>query len=128
MQWNLLKIRLIKFLFQYFLPGVFYFYIHCLVLVWLQSKKNYLCRLLNGPVAQLSTCLPAGREQLMIKNMFFVYIIRSTIDGRSYVGITENVENRLTQHNKGMTFSTKGYCFSLKNMQRKTKLEKKRSI
>lgn len=41
--------------------------------------------------------------------MFFVYIIRSEMDGRFYVGLTENVENRIIQHNKGMTFSTKGY-------------------
>ena len=41
--------------------------------------------------------------------MFFVYVIRSGIDGRFYVGMTENVDNRLVQHNKGMTFSTKGF-------------------
>jgi putative endonuclease len=41
--------------------------------------------------------------------MFFVYVIRSEKDGRFYVGMTENVEVRLIQHNKGMTFSTKGY-------------------
>ena len=41
--------------------------------------------------------------------MFFVYVIRSEKDGRFYVGMTKNVEQRLEQHNKGMTFSTKGY-------------------
>ena len=41
--------------------------------------------------------------------MFFIYVIRSEIDGRFYVGMTENVEKRLIQHNKGMTFSTKGF-------------------
>lgn len=41
--------------------------------------------------------------------MFYVYVIRSEKDGRFYVGMTENVSNRLVQHNKGMTFSTKGY-------------------
>ena len=41
--------------------------------------------------------------------MFIVYVIRSKVDGRFYVGMTENIENRLSQHNNGMTFSTKGY-------------------
>lgn len=41
--------------------------------------------------------------------MFFVYVIHSKVDGRFYVGMTENVEKRLIQHNSGMTFSTKGY-------------------
>ncbi|MBI5371387.1 MAG: GIY-YIG nuclease family protein [Sphingobacteriales bacterium] len=41
--------------------------------------------------------------------MYYVYVIRSEVDGRFYVGISENTEKRLEQHNKGMTFSTKGY-------------------
>ena len=41
--------------------------------------------------------------------MFFVYVIRSEKDGRFYVGQTSNVESRLIQHNKGMTFSTRGF-------------------
>ncbi|HPG12199.1 MAG TPA: GIY-YIG nuclease family protein [Chitinophagaceae bacterium] len=41
--------------------------------------------------------------------MFFVYVIRSDADGRFYVGMTQSVNNRLNQHNKGRVFSTKGY-------------------
>ncbi len=41
--------------------------------------------------------------------MYYVYVIRGEADGRFYVGISENTEKRLEQHNKGMTFSTKGY-------------------
>ncbi|MBI3139487.1 MAG: GIY-YIG nuclease family protein [Sphingobacteriales bacterium] len=41
--------------------------------------------------------------------MYYVYVIRSEVDGRFYVGISENPEKRLGQHNKGMKFSTKGY-------------------
>lgn len=41
--------------------------------------------------------------------MYFVYVIRSEKDGRFYVGPSENVEKRVEQHNKGMTFSTKGF-------------------
>ena len=40
---------------------------------------------------------------------YYVYVMRSEIDGRFYVGMSENVENRIKQHNSGMTFSTKGY-------------------
>lgn len=64
--------------------------------------------LLKGPVAQLNTCLPAGREQPH-KQMFYVYIIRSDIDGRFYVGLSDNIERRIKEHNSGKTFSTKGY-------------------
>ena len=39
----------------------------------------------------------------------FVYVIRSQVDGRFYVGMTENLERRLNQHNSGKTKSTKGY-------------------
>jgi putative endonuclease len=41
--------------------------------------------------------------------MFFVYVIRSIKDGRFYAGLTGNVPNRLREHNRGQTKSTKGY-------------------
>ncbi len=33
--------------------------------------------------------------------MYFVYIIQSTIDRKFYTGITNNLERRLAEHNKG---------------------------
>jgi putative endonuclease len=42
--------------------------------------------------------------------MFYVYVIRSEVDGRFYVGFCTNLERRLKEHNAGKTFSTKGYC------------------
>ena len=39
----------------------------------------------------------------------FVYIIRSEVDGRDYVGMTQNTKWRLKEHNSGKTKSTKGY-------------------
>lgn len=39
----------------------------------------------------------------------FVYVIRSKKDGRFYVGMTENVEKRLCEHNAKKTKSTKGF-------------------
>ncbi len=42
--------------------------------------------------------------------MFFVYVIYSNNPSlRFYVGMTENVEKRIKQHNNGETKSTKGY-------------------
>ena len=42
--------------------------------------------------------------------MFFVYIIVSENKNlRFYVGISENIEARLKQHNSGKTKSTKSY-------------------
>ena len=61
-----------------------------------------------GCVAQLNTCLPAGREHLKEMGMK-VYVLQSQKDGRLYVGMSENVELRLKQHNKGMTTSTNPY-------------------
>ena len=42
--------------------------------------------------------------------MFFVYILVSELKGlRFYVGMTENIERRKTEHNGGKVKSTKGY-------------------
>ncbi|BDX37592.1 hypothetical protein CYCD_09470 [Tenuifilaceae bacterium CYCD] len=40
---------------------------------------------------------------------YTVYAIRSKIDGRIYVGFTQDVQRRLLEHNRGETKSTKGY-------------------
>ena len=41
--------------------------------------------------------------------MIYVYAIVSLVDSRIYVGQTQDVKKRLTEHNKGSTKSTKGY-------------------
>lgn len=41
--------------------------------------------------------------------MFFVYAIKSTIRNYIYVGLTNNIERRITEHNKGENRSTKPY-------------------
>lgn len=41
--------------------------------------------------------------------IFYVYALRSLKDLRIYVGMTQNIEIRLSEHNKGKTKSTKGY-------------------
>ena len=41
--------------------------------------------------------------------MYFVYIIRSKVDGRLYKGHTDRLQERIEEHNSGKTKSTKGY-------------------
>ncbi len=41
--------------------------------------------------------------------MFHVYILKSTLNNRYYVGSTGNVARRLEQHNSGLVRSTKGF-------------------
>lgn len=41
--------------------------------------------------------------------MIYVYVIRSNKDGRFYVGMSQNVEIRILEHNSGRVKSTKGY-------------------
>ena len=45
----------------------------------------------------------------MKENKYFVYALRSKVDGRIYVGFSSNLERRLKEHNSGKTKSTKGY-------------------
>ena len=40
---------------------------------------------------------------------YTIYAIQSLLDGRIYVGFTENILRRLVEHNAGKTTSTKGY-------------------
>jgi len=39
--------------------------------------------------------------------MFYIYILKSLKDGRTYVGYTNNLEARLNKHNSGQVKSTK---------------------
>jgi len=39
--------------------------------------------------------------------MWYIYILKSLKDGNSYVGMSENPERRLLDHNSGMTKSTR---------------------
>ena len=40
--------------------------------------------------------------------MYFVYVLQSLKDKRTYVGCTGNLENRIKEHNTGEVKSTKG--------------------
>jgi putative endonuclease len=39
--------------------------------------------------------------------MFFVYVLRSLKDSQFYVGYTDNLQKRITNHNAGKVFSTR---------------------
>ena len=41
--------------------------------------------------------------------MFYVYVLKSGMDGRLYKGITDNLVKRVQQHNNGENKSTKGF-------------------
>lgn len=41
--------------------------------------------------------------------MFIVYVLRSALNRRLYVGFTENLEERLNAHNQGAVSSTKSH-------------------
>ena len=42
--------------------------------------------------------------------MFYVYILKSVLKGRYYVGYSENPDRRLIEHNAGKVTSTRNYC------------------
>lgn len=41
--------------------------------------------------------------------MYYVYVIESQKNGDLYKGFTKDVNNRLKEHNSGLTFSTKNF-------------------
>jgi len=41
--------------------------------------------------------------------MWYVYLIKSKFKNYKYIGITENIEQRLKKHNEGSTKSTRPY-------------------
>jgi len=52
-------------------------------------------------------CRQAGAQVLGIRNMYFVYIIKSLKLGTYYKGLTDNLERRLTEHFNGRSSTTK---------------------
>lgn len=40
---------------------------------------------------------------------YYVYVLRSLVEGRLYKGHTEDIKKRLEEHNLGKSKSTKGY-------------------
>jgi len=42
-----------------------------------------------------------------IAQMYYVYVLKSKKDGNCYIGSTNDLERRLSEHNNGLVFSTK---------------------
>lgn len=72
------------------------------------------CRQAGLVVAYFEVVVPIiGRDKLdlidIILNMYYVYAIKSLTRIYIYVGLTDNIERRIGQHNKGQNRSTKAY-------------------
>lgn len=39
--------------------------------------------------------------------MIYVYVLQSLVDGKFYIGMTNNIDRRIKQHNNGKVRSTK---------------------
>ena len=50
---------------------------------------------------------PTGTGQLIRSNMYFVYVLLSEKDKNFYIGFSEDVEQRLDEHNAGKNISTR---------------------
>lgn len=50
-----------------------------------------------------------GSENSITIMFYYIYVIESLKNGSLYVGYTNNLKKRLTEHNRGLNFSTKPY-------------------
>lgn len=53
--------------------------------------------------------LPAGRQARTLQNMYQVYVLDSKIRKYIYVGLTNNAEKRIAQHQAGRERTTAPY-------------------
>ena len=59
-------------------------------------------------MAEWQTCLPAGRRA-ELKMAITVYALKSTSRKYIYVGMTDNLERRISQHSDGKERTTRAY-------------------
>ena len=52
----------------------------------------------------IKLCKVHGRTWI---EMYYVYVLRSQIDGKHYIGYTTNLRNRMQKHNNGEVTSTR---------------------
>lgn len=44
-----------------------------------------------------------------MRHIYYVYVIKSEVDSRLYVGLSKDISKRIKAHNSGQVFSTKGF-------------------
>jgi putative endonuclease len=59
------------------------------------------------PPSEVIRRIGQGYGWQAIKNMWYVYILRSSRDNNLYIGSTNNIGRRLNEHNSGKVDSTK---------------------
>ncbi|MCL4390404.1 MAG: GIY-YIG nuclease family protein [Patescibacteria group bacterium] len=57
-------------------------------------------------MVEWQTCLPAGRRA-RFRTMYFVYILQSQLTGEFYKGMSGDINQRITEHEKGKVVFTK---------------------
>ncbi len=55
------------------------------------------------------TIFDAVRPQTKSHIMWYVYLLKSKVNGKNYIGITTDLAKRLKQHNSGKTKSIKAF-------------------
>lgn len=48
-----------------------------------------------------------GEKRFQHSNMYYAYVLRNNISHRHYIGSTNDLERRLSEHNRGQTRSTR---------------------
>ncbi len=74
-----------------------------------QARLESVCsrKVTVGSNPTLSARLRQGFGWQATPTMWYVYILRSSVDNRLYVGSTNDIKRRLTEHNSGKVDSTK---------------------
>jgi putative endonuclease len=66
-------------------------------ILWLRSSRD---------TRPYKTVCSGGEQEF---DMYYVYVIKSAVNGNLYKGYTKNLEQRVDQHNRGRTKSTKAF-------------------
>lgn len=62
---------------------------------------------MRGPARNAAlACIALQAGRLMV-SMFYTYVLKSIKDGNLYIGWTNDLENRVKQHNKGLVDAIK---------------------
>ena len=67
---------------------------------WATRSSNYCYNFERG------SSRPFWAGDPLFKHMFYIYVLKSNRDNRTYVGYTNNLQERLSKHNSGQVKST----------------------